>query len=43
MFWKLDENGESTNRVISARLAFLLVSFTLGQVGDGLNIFQGEL
>jgi MFS family permease len=26
---------------ISARLAFLLVSFSLGQVGDGLNIFQG--
>jgi MFS family permease len=26
---------------ISARAAFLLVSFSLGQVGDGLNIFQG--
>jgi len=28
-------------RLISPRLAFLLVSFTLGQLGDGLNIFQG--
>eukprot|EP00535_Pseudo-nitzschia_heimii_P000291 CAMPEP_0197185490 /NCGR_PEP_ID=MMETSP1423-20130617/12042_1 /TAXON_ID=476441 /ORGANISM="Pseudo-nitzschia heimii, Strain UNC1101" /LENGTH=461 /DNA_ID=CAMNT_0042636571 /DNA_START=135 /DNA_END=1520 /DNA_ORIENTATION=+ len=27
--------------MISSRLAFLLVSFSLGQLGDGLNIFQG--
>ena len=27
--------------MISTRLAFLLVSFSLGQLGDGLNIFQG--
>ncbi len=27
--------------MISVRLAFLLVSFSLGQLGDGLNIFQG--
>ncbi len=27
--------------MVSTRLAFLLVSFSLGQLGDGLNIFQG--
>ena len=26
---------------ISPKIAFLLVSFTLGELGDGLNIFQG--
>lgn len=31
----------SDSTMISARLAFLLVSFSLGQLGDGLNIFQG--
>jgi len=29
------------NSMVSIRLAFLLVSFSLGQLGDGLNIFQG--
>lgn len=28
-------------RVITAPLAFALVSFSLGELGDGLNIFQG--
>jgi MFS family permease len=28
-------------RFMSPKLAFLLVSFTLGELGDGLNIFQG--
>ena len=28
-------------RLISAKVAFLLVSFSLGELGDGLNIFQG--
>lgn len=28
-------------RRLPPRLAFLLVSFTLGELGDGLNIFQG--
>ncbi|GKY91176.1 hypothetical protein MPSEU_000090300 [Mayamaea pseudoterrestris] len=27
--------------VLSPKLAFLLVSFSLGELGDGLNIFQG--
>ena len=26
---------------LQPKLAFLLVSFTLGELGDGLNIFQG--
>ena len=26
---------------VSPKIAFLLVSFTLGELGDGLNIFQG--
>ena len=30
-----------TLRLISPKIAFLLVSFSLGQLGDGLNIFQG--
>ena len=30
-----------SSSMISTRLAFLLVSFSLGQLGDGLNIFQG--
>lgn len=28
-------------RLLSPKFAFLLVSFALGQLGDGLNIFQG--
>lgn len=28
-------------RLIAPKLAFLLVSFSLGELGDGLNIFQG--
>jgi MFS family permease len=35
------ESSSSTYTMISTRLAFLLVSFSLGQLGDGLNIFQG--
>lgn len=31
----------ANNSWISPRAAFLLVAFSLGQVGDGLNIFQG--
>jgi len=31
----------SLSTFISTRLAFVLVSFSLGQLGDGLNIFQG--
>lgn len=27
--------------ILSPKIAFLLVSFSLGQLGDGLNIFQG--
>lgn len=37
-----DQQKQPTSQLISARAAFLLVSFTLGQLGDGLNIFQGE-
>lgn len=40
MFWKLKTDEESAKH-FTARAAFLLVSFSLGQVGDGLNIFQG--
>lgn len=32
---------DNQHRWISPRAAFLLVAFSLGQVGDGLNIFQG--
>ena len=35
------QNATTTNSWISPRTAFLLVAFSLGQVGDGLNIFQG--
>ena len=28
-------------RLLSPKIAFLLVSFSLGELGDGLNIFQG--
>ena len=28
-------------RMISPAVAFLIVSFSLGELGDGLNIFQG--
>eukprot|EP00527_Entomoneis_sp_CCMP2396_P008047 CAMPEP_0198153884 /NCGR_PEP_ID=MMETSP1443-20131203/66174_1 /TAXON_ID=186043 /ORGANISM="Entomoneis sp., Strain CCMP2396" /LENGTH=134 /DNA_ID=CAMNT_0043820381 /DNA_START=173 /DNA_END=574 /DNA_ORIENTATION=- len=28
-------------RMLSPKIAFLLVSFSLGELGDGLNIFQG--
>jgi MFS family permease len=31
----------STIRMLSPTIAFLLVSFSLGELGDGLNIFQG--
>jgi MFS family permease len=35
-------NGPSTPRqLLSPRIAFLLVSVSLGELGDGLNIFQG--
>ena len=36
-------DGLSTpsRRLLSPKLAFLLVSLALGQLGDGLNIFQG--
>jgi MFS family permease len=30
-----------SSQMISAKLAFVLVSFNLGELGDGLNIFQG--
>lgn len=40
-----DQNGPSTSAarklLLSPKLAFLLVSLSLGQLGDGLNIFQG--
>lgn len=32
---------ERNSRFISAPLAFAVVSFSLGELGDGLNIFQG--
>lgn len=32
---------DTNNTMVSTRTAFLLVSFSLGQLGDGLNIFQG--
>ena len=31
----------STIGMLSPSVAFLIVSFSLGQLGDGLNIFQG--
>lgn len=31
----------STIGMLSPSVAFLVVSFSLGQLGDGLNIFQG--
>mmetsp|Transcript_1438 Transcript_1438/g.2041 ORF Transcript_1438/g.2041 Transcript_1438/m.2041 type:complete len:465 (+) Transcript_1438:36-1430(+) len=34
-------NNDSILRHLSPRIAFLLVSFSLGELGDGLNIFQG--
>lgn len=38
-----EETEETFNmlRLLSPKIAFLLVSFSLGQLGDGLNIFQG--
>lgn len=33
--------GDGRRRIIPPKLAFLLVSFSLGELGDGLNIFQG--
>ena len=36
-----DNSNSNNTRWVSIRLAFLLVSFSLGQLGDGLNIFQG--
>jgi MFS family permease len=37
------KNGPATigARLFSPKIAFLLVSFALGELGDGLNIFQG--
>mmetsp|Transcript_56494 Transcript_56494/g.61157 ORF Transcript_56494/g.61157 Transcript_56494/m.61157 type:complete len:361 (+) Transcript_56494:90-1172(+) len=34
-------NSEDTMRTLSPAIAFLIVSFSLGELGDGLNIFQG--
>lgn len=36
-----DSTGRSNIQLVSTRIAFILVSFSLGQLGDGLNIFQG--
>ena len=36
-----DNNTQNYYYYISPKLAFLLVSLTLGELGDGLNIFQG--
>ena len=36
-----DDKGISWLRLVSPKIAFLLVSFSLGELGDGLNIFQG--
>ena len=33
--------GMSILRALSPTVAFALVSFSLGELGDGLNIFQG--
>lgn len=33
--------GDRAGWMITPRLAFILVSLTLGELGDGLNIFQG--
>ena len=38
---KPTKQKDSIFRWISPRIAFLLVSFSLGELGDGLNIFQG--
>ena len=35
------ESNVSMLRLLSPKIAFLLVSFSLGELGDGLNIFQG--
>ena len=35
------KQGPSTLRLLSPKIAFLLVSLALGELGDGLNIFQG--
>lgn len=35
------EKSTSTIRLLSPTIAFALVSFSLGELGDGLNIFQG--
>lgn len=37
----LSTSKSSAFRCISPKIAFLLVSFSLGELGDGLNIFQG--
>eukprot|EP00751_Fragilariopsis_kerguelensis_P026339 CAMPEP_0170857112 /NCGR_PEP_ID=MMETSP0734-20130129/15059_1 /TAXON_ID=186038 /ORGANISM="Fragilariopsis kerguelensis, Strain L26-C5" /LENGTH=480 /DNA_ID=CAMNT_0011229209 /DNA_START=104 /DNA_END=1546 /DNA_ORIENTATION=- len=34
-------SSSSSGKMISSRLAFVFVSLSLGQLGDGLNIFQG--
>jgi MFS family permease len=34
-------DSQSVLRRLSPKIAFLLVSFSLGELGDGLNIFQG--
>ena len=36
-----NNNRDSSTSWFSPKLAFLLVSLSLGQLGDGLNIFQG--
>ncbi|CAJ1932320.1 unnamed protein product [Cylindrotheca closterium] len=40
---RTSSNNDDTSswRYISPRMAFLMVSMSLGQLGDGLNIFQG--
>ena len=35
------ESTTISRRSLSPKIAFALVSFTLGELGDGLNIFQG--
>ena len=38
---EMSQAANANESWISPRTAFLLVAFSLGQVGDGLNIFQG--
>ena len=39
--WWSRQRPDQTIRLLSPTIAFLLVSFSLGELGDGLNIFQG--